>query len=88
MIEICVYHKPFIMKEELVGRCLIRLHNVPSCKHTDWFILNNEKDEVVGSILICFTVEEDVENQPETQTPAASAHQPQARGNVTENSVI
>jgi hypothetical protein len=53
-----VFHKPFIISSEKIGKSIVHLHNVSKCNHTDWFILKNDNNDVVGSILICLTIDE------------------------------
>ena len=48
--------------EEKIGKCVFKLHDLSEFKYTEWFILKNEKDQVVGSILIYITTEEKKES--------------------------
>lgn len=57
-IEFTVYHKPLFLSEEKIGKTVFLLHKVSQYNYTDWFILKNEKEDVVGSILICITIDE------------------------------
>lgn len=57
-IEFTVYHKPLFLSEEKVGKTVFLLHKLSQYNYTDWFILKNEKEDVIGSILICITIDE------------------------------
>ena len=53
-----------------MGKSIVHLHKVNKCNHTDWFILKNEKNDVVGSILICLTIGKIGGSQMEDDCPS------------------
>ena len=57
-VEFTVFHKPLFFAEEKIGTTLIVIHTKEECKHTDWFILKDDNDKVVGQILVCITIEQ------------------------------
>jgi hypothetical protein len=54
LIEFSVIHKPYLFGEEKIGSCLFKLHiqTLFESEIKDFFMLKNDKDELVGRILI------------------------------------
>ena len=58
-LDFCLYKKTMLFTSDKIGETTVQLHNSSSGSQTDWLILLNDKEEVVGKVLAYIEIKKD-----------------------------
>lgn len=59
-LDFTLFKKTMLFASEKIGETTVQLHNATSGSQTDWLILTNEKDEIVGKLLAYIEIKKDI----------------------------
>jgi hypothetical protein len=58
-LDFTLYKKTMLFTSEKIGETTVQLHNASSGSQTDWLILTNEQEEIVGKLLTFIEIKKD-----------------------------
>ena len=58
-LDFTLYKKAMLFAGEKIGETTVQLHNASSGSQTDWLILTNEKEEIIGKLLTYIEIKKD-----------------------------
>ena len=58
-IDFTLFSKSMLFKDEKIGETTVQLHNASSGSQTDWLILTNDNEEIVGQLLAYIEIKKD-----------------------------